>query len=304
MINPVLKKLGYSDSDRVFVLHADDIGMNYASVVAYAALLEHSPLSSAAIMVPCPWFPAASQLLQKQENHPKLDVGVHLTLTSEWDAYRWRPISTADPATGLLDDEGCFHRTTKAVREGAAVCAVTTELRAQIAQVQRVGIDYTHIDTHMGTLVHPRLYVSYMELGIELGVPAFGVRLTVERVMAAGYERAVAEKMAAYSQQLEARGMPLFNDNHLMPLHSEQSLAARLEYGKRVLDSAEPGLYYLIIHPCIDTPTLRALTPDWEARVGDYNLFMSDQWQRAIEASGVHVIGMKRLRELMTHSSV
>lgn len=299
MTNPALKKLGLSGNDKVIVFHADDIGMNQASVAAYRDLLLHSPLSSAATMVPCAWFPAAAQLCREQASHERMDMGVHLTLTSEWGLSRWRPLSTVDNASGLFDDEGFFPRTVEPIREGATEEAVLAELRMQVACAKEAGIEPTHIDTHMGTLMHPRFFSMYMEMGFALGVPSLGVRLTEAGMLERGYDAATSKQMAAYSDQLETRGMPLFDGIHMMPLDAAQKLEDRLEHAKQVLDSAEPGLYYFIIHPSTDTPALRALARDWEARVGDYDLFMSDAWQRSIEASGVNVIGMKALCDVM-----
>ena len=109
-MNPFLHKLGYSPTDRVVVLHADDIGMCHSTLLAYDELLDAGLISSAAVMMPCPWSNAAGQLCQQHADHPGLDMGVHLTLTSEWTDYRWRPLSTADPASGLLDDEATSRR--------------------------------------------------------------------------------------------------------------------------------------------------------------------------------------------------
>jgi len=107
--NPYLHKLGFSNTDRVVILHADDIGMCQGSVSAYADLLDFGLLSSAAMMTPCSWFPAAVNTYHQRQDTLQLDVGVHLTLNSEWTNYRWRPISTCDPGSGLLDAAGYFH---------------------------------------------------------------------------------------------------------------------------------------------------------------------------------------------------
>lgn len=299
MTNPVLHKLGLSANARVFVFHADDIGMCHASVAAYDDLLAHSPLSAASTMVPCPWFPAAARLFRMQADHPRLDVGVHLTLTSEWDAFRWGPVSPAGSDSSLLDDEGYFHRGIEPVQASADIAAVETELRAQIARAQAAGIDITHLDTHMGTLVHPRFLALYAQLGLELGVPSFALRTSAADLAAAGVPAAIAEQMGALADELEAQGMPLFDSYHVMPLGDALAPAARLDHARRQLDATGPGLHYFILHPSADTPELRALAPDWEARVGDYGLFMSDAWHQAVATAGVHVIGMKRLRHLM-----
>ena len=85
-MDPALRELGYSSRDRVVIIHADDVGMCGASVAAFAELADGGFVSSCAIMVPCPWFPAVAALCR---GRPDLDVGVHLTLTSEWQGYRW-----------------------------------------------------------------------------------------------------------------------------------------------------------------------------------------------------------------------
>ena len=128
-INPFLKKMGFADDDRVVIFHADDIGMCRSANVAYQELIEAGPLSSGSVMVPCPWFPAAADYCRR---HPQADMGVHLTLTCEWDGYRWGPLSTGDPASGLLDDEGYFDRSTAEAQDHAQPEAVTLEIKAQV----------------------------------------------------------------------------------------------------------------------------------------------------------------------------
>ena len=299
MSNPALKQLGLSNNDRVVVFHADDIGNTHASVEAYRQLLGNSPLSSASTMVPCPWFPAAAQLFQEKHAHPAIDVGVHLTLTCEWDALRWGPISAADETSGLLDEEGYFHRTVEPVYENPHAAAVLTELQAQVVRAKAAGIDVTHIDTHMGSLFCPRHMGAYAQLGYEQNVPALLLGTSAEQLMGMGYNTDTAEKIAGFSQQLAARGMPLFDGVSYLPLGEKQGAAERFEYAKQLLDSVPTGLYYFIIHPAVDTPELRATAGDWEARVADCNLFLSSEWQQVVEASGVHVLGMKRLRTLL-----
>jgi predicted glycoside hydrolase/deacetylase ChbG (UPF0249 family) len=152
--NPVLRKLGLAENDRVVIIHADDVGMCQATLPAFAELVDFGLISSAAVMVPCPWFLAAAAFCRE---HPGVDVGVHSTLTSEWETYRWGPISTRDPNSGLLDAQGCFPRTSEEVQARAQPEAARTELEAQVKRAVEAGVDVTHIDTHMGTVAHPRL---------------------------------------------------------------------------------------------------------------------------------------------------
>ena len=126
--NPVLKKLGFNDHERLAIIHVDDVGMCQASVDAFADLWDFGLVSSGAVMVPCPWFLEAAKFAQQ---HPDADLGVHLTLTSEWDTYRWGSLSTRDPKTGLLDEPGYFHQLARPVQEQANPEAVRGELVAR-----------------------------------------------------------------------------------------------------------------------------------------------------------------------------
>src|SRR5580765_7001185 len=105
-VNPTLKRLGFASQDRVVLIHADDIGMSQSTIGALADVMEFGLVSSASVMVPCPWFPTAAAWSRE---HPDADIGVHLVLTSEWEHYRWRPVSTLDRASGLIDEEGFLH---------------------------------------------------------------------------------------------------------------------------------------------------------------------------------------------------
>lgn len=111
--NPVLRRLGFSDCDRVALIHTDDIGMCQATVDAFADLAGFGLISCGATMVPCPWFPLAADFCRR---HPGVDMGVHLDLTCEWDLYRWGPISTREPGSGLIDREGYLYRTSEEVQ--------------------------------------------------------------------------------------------------------------------------------------------------------------------------------------------
>jgi hypothetical protein len=81
-----------------------------------------------------------------------------------------------------------------------------------------------------------------------------------------------------------------------MPLERHEN---RLETAVDLLAQAPAGLTYLLFHPAIDTPELRAFAPDWRARVADYELFTSDAWRAALDASGVQVIGWRAIRDVM-----
>lgn len=296
--NPLLSRLGLSDNGRAIIFHADDIGMCHATVAAYPHLLDAGLITSAAFMVPCSWFPATAAFVRENSaRYPQIDVGVHLTLTCEWDAYRWGSLTSRQPEDGLIDEEGAFWRTSQAVQEKAEISAVEAELQTQMAQAQAAGLDVTHIDSHMGTLFHPRFLGSYVALAQAHRLPALMLR--ADALSPEERNSPDSAETVAWLRQLEASGFPLLDSVQMMPLHRADG---KLELTKQILDSLPAGVHYFIIHPAQDTPELRAIAPDWQARVADYELFTSDALAQAIDASGVKPIGWAAIGDLLRAS--
>src|SRR5215467_57263 len=158
-----LQSLGFGPDERVVILHADDIGMCQASISAWAEMLDVGIVSSASVMVPCPWFPKVAAFCRQ---NPSVDMGVHLTLNSEWRAYRWGPISTQDPGSGLMDDDGYFFREPQQFLHRVSIAATVREMRAQIDRALQAGIDVTHLDSHMFATIYPSLLPSYIETAL------------------------------------------------------------------------------------------------------------------------------------------
>ncbi len=296
--NPFLRKLGYAANDRVVILHADDIGASHSAYAAYLDLIDFGILSSAATMVPCAWFPATAAYCRENAANPNLDMGVHLTLTSEWDGVRWGPVSQRDPATGLVDDEGYFHRQAEPVQEGANLAALAEELRAQIRWALAAGVDATHVDTHMFTLGHARLLPTYLSVAREFGLPAFLPNLKEEHLREMDFDEESATMLADLVAQVNGAAVPLFDHVHVMSLTHDDP-GDRLGEMKTVLADLPAGLSNIILHPCIDSPETRAIGPDWRCRVADHALFTSQALRRALDDAGVQIIGFRALKEGM-----
>ncbi len=299
-MNPFLKKLHLPEDARAVVIHADDIGMSYSTVAGFPALLDGGYLSSAAVMTPCPWFPGAAAMLRSLRDHRRLDIGVHLTLNSEWDAYRWGPLSTRDRASGLLDQDGYFHRLEAHVWSHADAEAVETELRAQIDAALAAGVDVTHIDSHMGTLFHPRLLGVYLKLASAYRLPPFLVRPNAEHIQSANLAPEDGRALMRILAESESRGLPFFDHFHVMELNRTDG---GLDEARRVLAALSPGsMTYLILHPNIDTPDLRAFAPDWRARVNDYRLLTDPAFGHLLNELNITPVGMRALRDAMRRS--
>jgi len=291
--NPALKKLGYSDDDKLVIIHTDDIGMCQASVQAFADLWDFGTISSGATMVPCPWFPAAAEFCRQ---HPDVDMGVHATLTAEWEHFRWAPISTVNRASRLFDEEGYFHHLAAPVQDGAVLDFVRAEVQAQYDKAVQFGIDPTHIDAHMLTILHPRLLPAYIETATRANVPFMLPRNSAEMATWMGYEPQVAQGLSEIIKQAETRGIPLVDRFADLPLDDPDD---QVNLVKKILRELEPGITYLVLHPSIDTPELRAICPDWPSRVANNDAMMSHDVKDFIKNEGVQVIGYKVLRDLL-----
>ena len=292
--NPVLKRLGFSNDDRVVIIHTDDIGMCQASVDAFAEMVDFGLISSGAVMVPCPWFLEAAAFAR---DHPEADLGVHLTLTAEWDTYRWGPISTRDPQSGLMDDQGFFHKTSEAVWEHAKAEAALAELDLQISRALQEGMQLTHIDTHMGSVAHQKMIPGYVQLATKYGLPPMIPRLTAEELkQTQAVDESTAQIISQMIAALEEMGIPLLDNLSGLSL---ETAGNRFDQAKKALRELKPGLTHFIIHPSKDTPELRRITESWDCRVADYQTFTSQATRDFIHEEGIQVIGYRDLQGLM-----
>jgi predicted glycoside hydrolase/deacetylase ChbG (UPF0249 family) len=292
MVNPILKKLGFSPTDRIVVVHADDIGMCQSTVPAIAELFEFGLVSSAAVMVPCPWFPAAADYAREV---PDSDLGVHLTLNSEWEVYRWGPLSTIDPSSGLIDEDGYFYNVTEPTQAHADLSALQLELRTQIQRARAGGIGPTHVDTHMFCLGHPRFFESYLAAGLE--AQTLPVVFRPGSLGWRAFDLPQEGPMVGAVSELEQNGIPMIDDIYMMNLATHED---RLEEAKHAFRALSPGVTHFILHPAIDSPEIRAMAPDWRCRVADYETFRREELREFIKNIGVQIIGYREIRDLIS----
>jgi predicted glycoside hydrolase/deacetylase ChbG (UPF0249 family) len=291
--NPFLKKVGFSDSDRAVIIHTDDIGMCHASVQAFKDLWAFGTITSGAVMVPCPWFPAVAQMCRE---NPEIDMGVHATLNAEWESYRWGPISTRDPESGLLDADGYFNQWHQAVYDNAKPEAVEREVNAQIERALAAGIDVTHVDSHMGTIMNPKFIQSYIQAAASRLLPNMLPRMDAKGMEMVGMNANERQAYEPILQQIENMGVPMLEGLVSMPLGQPNG---QMEIAKDLLGNLPMGITHFILHPSIDTEELRSIAPDWESRVSNYNTFMSDELKKFIEGEDIQLIGYRQIREAM-----
>ncbi|MFT3670745.1 polysaccharide deacetylase family protein [Aestuariivirga sp.] len=156
-------------SETTVCINIDDIGMCHGANVAFVALSKAGRVDSGSLMVPCPWY---LEMVDLAKANPDLNVGIHLTLNSEKTYYRWRPMSKASKASGLVDGDGFMWRNVPELRRNAHPNAVEEELRTQIEAFKASGLKATHMDGHMGAILAPEFYDIYLRLAEEYGIPS------------------------------------------------------------------------------------------------------------------------------------
>ena len=267
------ERLGYGPEERLLIINCDDLGSSRAANVAVYESLRSGLATSATLMVPCPWARDAAAMYRGE------DVGVHLTLNSEWDTYRWGPV-THSPS--LLDGDGGFPRTIEDVWDHADLDEVRKECLAQIERAIFWGFDVSHLDSHMGTLqLRPEFFDVYLDLAVDFGLP-----------MRMGGAGAQARVGFPYRDLAAAEGV-VFPDYFVM---SPIGARANLE---RIVHDLRPGVTEVYLHPAVNTDELRASHPDWAGRVEDHATLCEDKaFANLLDRTGAHRIGYRELREL------
>jgi predicted glycoside hydrolase/deacetylase ChbG (UPF0249 family) len=228
--------------------------------------------------------------------NPQMDIGLHATLNSEWASYRWAPLSTHDPASGLLDSQGYFPRRSETVQEKATPEALAAELEAQAQRALAAGLDLTHIDSHMGTILHPSFVQVYLQAGATRLLPNMLPRLSARGFDLLDIDERTLASYAPILGQLEAQGIPMLDGLFAMPLEHDDD---HLGLARKLFSELPAGITHFLFHPSVDTPDLRAACPDWKARVANYHAFMSAELKAFIHDCGIHLIGYRALRDAM-----
>jgi predicted glycoside hydrolase/deacetylase ChbG (UPF0249 family) len=288
------ERLGFDADDRVAIVHVDDIGMCHAANEGGFEALRNGPATTGSIMVPCAWFQEAAALAKA---NPRFDLGVHLTLNSEWEHYRWGPVAGRRAVPSLLDDQGFLPRTTLETVQRAKPEEVEIELRAQVDAALDAGIDVTHIDSHMGTCFFPQFIEIYARLAIDYRLPIFAVRPKAKDVKGSAHESGLA-KLAAAIDEVAAQGVPILDRFDVDSLDFAEGRGEK--HNRKRLASVEAGINYLVCHPAKGGEELTAITPD-SAHQRDFerSFYGGDAGREALAAAGVRTVGMRPLRDLM-----
>ncbi|MCI0488864.1 MAG: polysaccharide deacetylase family protein [Blastocatellia bacterium] len=279
------ERLGYAPDAKLLIVHADDLGMTHSVNAASFKAFETGLVNSGSIMVPCPWFP---EVVAYAQSHPEADLGLHLTLTSEWTSYRWGPVLSKKTVASLLDSEGYFYLTETEAAKHIDAREAESEIRAQIERARASGIRPTHLDSHMGTLYQNKaLFETLLKVARDYKLP---VRISREWFTRMPYLPSILEPNDISIDRIISIG-PDVPPERWGAFYTD------------AIESLRPGVTEMIIHLAYDDEEMRAATvnhPDWGAgwRQRDFDFFTSDTFRRLLKENDIKLMTWREIGKL------
>src|SRR5450755_2628708 len=277
------ERLGYPADAKLLIVHADDLAVAHSEDAASFEALDKHYVSSASIMVPCPWL---TEVADYAKAHPDADLGLHLTLNSEWKTYRWGSVDSSDKVPSLLDPAGTLWSTTEQVATNAKSAEAEQEIRSQVERALAMGIHPTHLDTHMGTLFStPALFAAYVTVAHEYHLPFL----------------VVADVGPAYRSLFSSNEFVL--DNVVIAgegLKPDQTKAFYLN----AIKNLKPGLTEMIVHLGHDDAELQTVMVDhvdygaaWRQR--DFDIVSSPEFKQALRDNHIILVHWRDLQKVL-----
>ena len=279
----IAERLGHPADSKLLIIHADDLAVAHSVDAASFDALDKGAISSASIMVPTPWI---TEVAAYAKAHPNADLGLHLTLTSEWETYRWGSVEPAEKVPSLLDSAGTFPVDENVVAATAKPIEVERELRAQIERALALGIRPTHLDSHMGALFStPELMATYVKVARDYRLPFLALR---------------GDPRGAPQPPLSAKDVLL---DAVIIAGPEVPRDQWKAFYLKSIANLKPGLTEMIVHLGRDDSKLQAVMVNHEPygsawRQRDYDVVTSPEFKKALQDNRVILVTWKELQQL------
>jgi len=279
------QRLGYSADAKLLIIHADDLAVAHSQDAASFEALNRGAASSASIMVPCPWL---IEVVGYAKSHPDADLGLHLTLTSEWKTYRWGAVAPRDQVPSLLDPEGYLYADAGAASRNMKPEQAEREVRAQVETALKLGIRPTHLDSHMATLFSkPELVAVLANVAHDYHLPFLMMKIpgTPPEMYAA------LKPTDVLLDHIFMAAPPIKPDDWLT-------------YYTHIVKTLPPGVSELIVHLAYDDAEMQAVCvghPDYNGawRQRDFNVVTSPEFRKALEENHVKLTTWRELGRLL-----
>ena len=308
-INNIAEKLGYETDAKLLIIHGDDIGVSHSVNIASFEGFKKDAITSGSIMIPSPWVKEVAEFHKK---YPKYDLGLHLTLTAEWKNYKWNGVMPSNEISSLLNQENEFYDNTLDVDINANPEEFRKEIQAQIDYSKLIGLNPTHIDTHMGSLaVNKDLWKVYIEVGHknklvsmvtktrslnlfdeDFPMPEYIVPVNDIYMLYPGADRAFIESAVGESVANTLIVSDIYKYDDWYKLYSSK------------IKSLSPGLNVFLLHLGYDNEELKGVTidhPEYGARWRqlDFEVFNSNEIKQLIIDENVKLVTWGEIRDII-----
>lgn len=247
--SPLARKLGYTDQDRVLLLHADDMGLTPQTNQAVADVLKFGLVKSASIMIPAP---AARDAIQNYA-YLDLDLGLHLAMTSEWPDYRWTPISKpcdVSSIVSIFSSEGYFYKRREPLYIFGRTHDIQTEIEAQIQEALRLGLKPTHLDSHMAVVFLKKRWAhAYLRMARRYRIPPLIIRWS--KHLKDQLPPLIMNFIKKETRRAERAGFHLVD---YMVQMEGRNAEERKKFILETLQNLKPGVTFIFMHPSYFEP--------------------------------------------------
>lgn len=279
---------------RYLIINADDFGMCHATNQAISTLLSEGAITSASLMMPCPWV---NEAIQYWKQHPQADVGIHITHTSEWDQYKWRPL--IGDLQSLVDEKGFFTHDAFKLWDTADANQLRKEAVAQMELAYSLGLDPTNIDNHMGSLN------KHMDILLDL-CEQYDLPLRYPRQVE-GFWRDLADHEYILAEA-DKRGIMLVDYMGMLPFFAPEGEEPKYEQTKQaaieVIKGLKPGITELVMHPSLATDELKAITTTYAIRQADFDVFRDPEIQKLMKTEDVRLLHWRDVRDYQRSNKI
>ena len=308
-INNIAERLGYDKNAKLLIIHADDIGIAHSINIASFDAYKSNAINSGAAMIPSPWI---REVAEFHKEYPKYDIGLHLTITAEWKNYKWGGISSSNEIPSLLNEYNEFYDNTSDVNINANPEEVRKELQAQIDYARSLGINPSHIDSHMGAIaVNKDLWRVFIEVGHKNKLVSMAWKSRVLNLFDEDFPIPdyIVPANDIYMLYPEA-------DRSFIENEAGEDIANTLivndiykyedwyELYSNKIKSLQPGLNVFLLHLGYDNEELKAVTIDhpeygslW--RQLDYDVFKSKEIKQLLKDEGIKLVTWGEIRNII-----
>ncbi len=299
-INNIAERLGFDKDAKLLIIHADDIGIAHSINIASFDAYKNNGINSGSVMMISPWV---KEVAEFHKDYPQYDIGVHLTLTAEWKNYKWGGLSSSNEIQSLLNDDNEFYDNTRDVNINADPEEVRKELQAQIDFARSLGINPSHIDSHMGAIaVNKDIWRVYIEVGHKNRLVSMAIKSRISSLFdedfpVPDYIVPVNDMYMLYPEadrtSLESiAGEDVANTLIVNDVYKYDDFFKL--YSSKV-ESLAPGLNVFLLHLGYDNEELRAVTVDhpeygslW--RQLDYDVFNSKEFKKVLKDNDIKLV--------------